>query len=334
MKEAPFSALVENLRSKNAPFTVVFEITNSCNLKCIHCYHGDPVAGLDLRRIRFVLEGLAQSGCLKLTLSGGEPTSRKDFLDIYTFCGDLGFAVTLFTNGTLLSHEIRKTLLKRPPYTLECSLYGATAATHDAITRTKGSFENSLTALRWMRENGVKAIVKSVMVSSNVCELGRLYELTAELGVPFRPTFRIFPSSDPLRSTSSLRVNTEDIQTLLKRKKSIQPDYAEEPEKILNQFICNAGRESCCIAADGKVYPCVALRWECGDLKEQSFGEIWSHFPVLQQIRAYEDEDFAECFHCPSKSKCDFCPGLGFSEHGNMLIPSKELCRLTKAAND
>ena len=61
-------------------------------------------------------------------------------------------------------------------------------------------------------------------------------------------------------------------------------------------LICNAGREACCLNAEGKVYPCVALRWECGDVRKQSLPEIWFHSSVFQKIRSVHDKDFKGCF--------------------------------------
>ncbi|MGA7875423.1 MAG: radical SAM protein, partial [Desulfoferrobacter sp.] len=144
MKQQSFNQLIQNIRSKRVPFTVVFEITNQCNLKCLHCYQGHTREELTLVEIQRILGELAECGCLKLTLSGGEPTLREDFLDIFEYCHKLGFAITLFTNATRMTSKIRTELLKMTPYAVECSLYGASAEVHDAVTLRQGSFDSSL----------------------------------------------------------------------------------------------------------------------------------------------------------------------------------------------
>lgn len=331
MEQQSFNQLIQNIRSKRAPFTVVFEVTNKCNLKCLHCYQGHTKEELTLVEVKRILGELAECGCLKLTLSGGEPTLREDFLDIFEYCHKLGFAITLFTNATRLTSKIRAALLKMTPYVVECSLYGASAEVHDAVTLIKGSFESSLSGIKWMVENGIRVVVKSVVLSTNIGELRDLQELTRMLGVPFQYTPRIFPSLDTARPISSLRAATEDLRKILKKSKTECDDRPEQDDDITKEFLCNAGRESCSIGADGKVYPCVALRWECGDLRKQPFSEVWQHSQVLNRIRSYREEDFEECSRCPQRSQCNFCPGMGFFEHGDMLRPSRELCRLTGA---
>lgn len=331
MKELPFNQLIQNIRSKRAPFTVVFEITNKCNLKCLHCYQGHTREELTLLEVQRILGGLAECGCLKLTLSGGEPTLREDFLDIFEYCHKLGFAITLFTNATRLTSKIRAALLEMTPYAVECSLYGASAEVHDDVTLRQGSFDSSLANIQWMVANGIRVVVKSVVLSSNIRELGDLQELTRKLGVPFQYTPRIFPSLDVARPIDSLRVGTEELRKNLKKAKTECDDRPDRDENLAKEFLCNAGRESCSISAEGKVYPCVALRWECGDLRKQSFSQIWKQSEVLNKIRSCREEDFLECFRCPQKLRCNFCPGMGFFEHGDMLRPSRELCRLTGA---
>lgn len=337
MKETDFNQLIKTLKGKRAPFSVVFELTGRCNLRCLHCYLPDGGSGeareLELKEIRTVLDGLARAGCLKLTLTGGEPTLREDFPEIYSYSREKGFAITLFTNGTRLTPRVRKVLLKSPPLAVECSLYGATPETHDQITRSPGSFDLTLGTLQWLKSKGIPALVKSVIFSVNIQEINRLQGLCRGLGVSFHPTYRVFSSLDPGRSPERLRIRTRQLKGLIQREtlpffrspEAVDPDHED--------WICNAGRQACSISAGGKVYPCVALRWESGDLRQTSFQEIWDHSPVLEKIRSYREKDFKTCFRCPSKQECHFCPGMGFFEHGNMLKPSKEMCRMTRACS-
>ena len=331
MKVKPFHQFIEKIRSNQIPFSVVFEITSRCNLSCLHCYQGKGRGELGLSKIKSTLDDLGQTGCMKLTLTGGEPTLREDFLEIYSYSHRKGFAITLFTNGTLFNGDLRKKILKEPPFVVECSLYGASAKLHDSITQTEGSFEISLHNIKWMIEQGIRTTVKSVILSLNFHDIRSLYNLCSGLGVPFHPTYRVFPSMDPTRFPEKLRIKTEEMKTWLRETGNPFAKRIREPESSSDSFICNAGREACCIGAEGKVYPCVALRWECGDLKKKDFPEIWAQSSVLQKIRSYKEDDFHACFRCPWRADCNFCPGMGFSEHGDMLIPSKELCRITQA---
>ncbi|MBW2284896.1 MAG: radical SAM protein [Deltaproteobacteria bacterium] len=330
MKTVLFEDLIQSLRSETVPFSVVWEMTNRCNLKCVHCYRGKGEHELGMAAVTAMLDDLASCGCLKLTLTGGEPTLRPDFTDIYAYCNKKGFAVTLFTNGTRFSQEVREALQDKPPYAVECSLHGATAEAHDSVTGVAGSFDATIRNIAWLLDNRFHVAIKSVMLAFNHHELKGLRDLTRQWGTVFQPTFRVFPILDPDRPETGLRVPDHVLAAQRSASPREDTDAGDEPDPNRGEFMCNAGRQACCISAEGKIYPCVALRWECGDLKERAFSEIWRDSGVLEMIRGYREEDFKQCFYCPWKHVCEFCPGMGYGEHGNMLIPSAELCRITK----
>lgn len=330
MNETSFDTLVERIRRDRIPFNTVFEVTEQCNLSCVHCYQKRGENELSLQEITSILGQLKEAGCLKITLTGGEPTLRKDFEDIYRDAHEKGFAITVYTNGTLLDEKILRLLADRSPLAVECSLYGTTAETHDGITGKRGSFDVALENLRWMKGAGIPVAVKTVFMTMNLKELGFMRDLTNDLGVVFQPTFRIFTPADPQRSVSHLRVSSEDIRDSVSWKSSDPPLlYGDENRE--EEFLCHAGRDSCCIGADGEVYPCTTLRVKCGNLRKQSFQEIWQDSPRLKEWRSVTENDYPLCARCQWKEKCQFCPGMGFMEQGNPLVPSKELCRITEA---
>ena len=333
MKEEPLDYLTRIIQLKGIPFSVVFEITDQCNLECLHCYQGNRgKEELSFYEIKSILDGLEKLGAMKVTLTGGEPLLREDFTEIFLYCSQKGFATKLFTNATLLHSEHKKTFLKKPPFTVECSLYGSSAKTHESITGVAGSFGKTLGNIKWMVDKGIRVLVKSVMLCLNFHEMEALYRLCRGLGVIFYPTLRVYPSCDPTRSPEKWRIKTEDLKALRKKKSTFLQNHSASDNKS-GELICNAGREACCISARGKVYPCVALRWECGDLRKRSLPEIWFHSPILQKIRSLQDKDFKGCFSCQWKKSCNFCPGMSFGEHEDMLLPSKELCRLSSISS-
>ncbi len=79
-------------------------------------------------------------GMLFLLLTGGEVFLRPDFFDIYTPLTRMGFILTLFTNGTLVTDSVATRLAEAPPSRTEITLYGATAETYEAITGVPGSY--------------------------------------------------------------------------------------------------------------------------------------------------------------------------------------------------
>jgi len=330
MKEATFNSFLETIRHYGIPFNTVFEITSRCNLSCIHCYQKQVEKELSFQEIRLILDQLKEAGCLKITFTGGEPTLRPDFADIYRDAHERDFAVTVYTNGTLLTDEHIRLLSEKHPLAVECSLHGATAQTHDSITGKAGSFDSTLSNVRRLKEAGVTVLAKTVVMTVNFAELDLMKALTEKLGIPLQKTFRIFASSDPHKSVSQLRLPAEHIRKWAKNNPT-DLSLMDGAESWDGDFLCRAGSDSCCIGANGEVYPCTALRVACGNLREQTFEKIWRDSPQLNAWRSVTEADYPLCARCQWKKKCRFCPGMGFMEYGDPTIPSRELCRIAEA---
>ena len=92
------AALVSKLAGEETPLSAMIEIADRCNEKCVHCYQVQGQKGeMTTEEIFGVLDELAEMGVLFLTISGGEATLRKDFLDIVAYARKKKFAVKLFT---------------------------------------------------------------------------------------------------------------------------------------------------------------------------------------------------------------------------------------------
>src|SRR6185436_20197766 len=92
------------------PLHVTLELTLRCNIRCTHCYNFDrdqPRSGsgpeLSLAEIRPLLDDLRRAGTLFLSLTGGEAMVHPRFWEIADEAAARGFAVTVLSNGTLLT---------------------------------------------------------------------------------------------------------------------------------------------------------------------------------------------------------------------------------------
>src|SRR2546427_12764427 len=97
-----------------------------------------------------IMNEIHEAGCLELTLTGGEPLARRDFLDIYTYAKQKGFLVTVFTNGTLLTEKIAAYRLQYPPAMIEISFHGLTEDSFERITQGPGSYKRCLEGIRFI----------------------------------------------------------------------------------------------------------------------------------------------------------------------------------------
>src|SRR4051812_42905466 len=89
---------------------VVWNLTRTCNLKCVHCYTDSDAIKypdeLSTEKAKAVLDDLAAFKVPAVLFSGGEPLVRKDLFDLSAYARSLGLHVVLSTNGTLIDQAI------------------------------------------------------------------------------------------------------------------------------------------------------------------------------------------------------------------------------------
>ena len=155
-----------------SPFVVVWEITHRCNLKCKHC--SAATRRIDEREIntdeaKGVIDQLAEAGVCWLLFSGGEPLLREDFFELAHYAVDKGLAIGLASNGTLITKEIGKRLKKIGFYSIQISLDGARAETHDSFRDVPGCFDKAIEGIKNCIDAGIEISVAPTITNSN-CE--------------------------------------------------------------------------------------------------------------------------------------------------------------------
>lgn len=322
---------VESLAAANhVPLSVHLELTHSCNLRCCHCYLSQHDGEeLSFEEVESALGQLSEAGCLFLILTGGEIFLREDLYSILDAAKSKGFAITLFTNGTLIDSSAARRIEMASPLGVEISIYGRAGETHDRVTGVRGSFDRAVGAVKLLRDRGIKVTLKCPLMDENLGEYRGILSMAEALGVNCRFDPIITPKNDGCRDTLSHRIGGEDLMEALqelglypRRPRPIRPDGAE--------LLCNAGITSCSISPYGDVYPCVQLLVKLGNLREKPFRRIWDESDVLSNLKALRNSDLHICKVCRVNSYCNRCPGLALLEDGDLLGPCTPSCHLAE----
>jgi hypothetical protein len=122
-----------------------------------------------------------------ITLTGGEVTIRRDFCDLVHHGLSRGLSITIQTNGRRLAcvvnEEFFKGITDRTYLTFVVALHGSNAVVHDSITRREGSFEETLSGIKHVREQGFKVWGKVVLSRLNMEDAIETLRLFATMGV-------------------------------------------------------------------------------------------------------------------------------------------------------
>jgi len=321
---------------KSIPFNVIFELTYKCNEDCIHCYRVlEKRPELSTEDIYNILEQLAAAGCLNLTFTGGEIFTRIDILDILEYASKQRFSIKLFTNGTLITEQIADNICKLSVHEVHISVYSADAGTHDSITRISGSFVKSIHAIKMFKNRGIKVKLKCPLMKQNVKDYRAVLKMANDLGIICKIDPTITAMSDGSKSTHSLRINKKDELIQIYSDPKLNPyvdyDFDSSPnisDGILPDIPCVAGHNLCAISPYGDVSPCIQVSVIAGNLRKDTFANIWYNSEKMQQIRSIRESDIVKCNMCKWRSSCGRCPGLALLEDGDILGPSSRACQI------
>ena len=320
--------LIVEAGKRTIPLEVALELTHHCNFRCQHCYIPDFSAPdlLSTERILALLDELAEMGTLFLTLTGGEMLLRPDWYEIASRARSLGFSLRLFTNGSTLDEE-KADLIQTLHATVEISLYSMDEGIFERITQKKGSFERTIRGIELLRERHVEVLLKIPVMVYNTTGFEKVFEYAARIGATARADSRIVAKKNGDLVTLKLRADPEDLLPLYRSGHtpcSIPEENGSDPRGV--GPLCAAGNRYANIASSGEVRACNILPGAAGNLREQTFREIWEGSPWLQKVRAIRRAHLEPCNACDKFSYCGRCHAMAMVEDGNILGPSSSAC--------
>jgi radical SAM protein with 4Fe4S-binding SPASM domain len=340
--------LIRKTVESHLPWSVHVDLTYRCNERCIHCYldhqdHGE----MKTAEIKNVLEQLARSGTLFLTLSGGEIFLRADLFELLEFARSLHFDISLKTNALLIDAERAKKLRDLSVRKIQISIYSAEPEVHDAITKVRGSLERTLNAIRFLQAEGLNVKIACPLMKQNLMAYRNVQALAAELGVPYVLDMTITPKMDGDMSLLQLRSSTKELLPILQdpslNPKTCSPDGTQAAaaptgsatssgieSRAFEDIPCSAGHNSCYISPYGDVFPCVQMPVATGNLRQQKFEDIWFRSAEMNRVRAVRESQLPVCSKCSIRQYCERCPGLAQMEGGDLLGAYERACDLAE----
>ena len=364
--EAQFTTeLLRRAKVDRVPLDGSIELTHRCNLRCVHCFLGDQGEirkhrhdEMSTDAVKSVLDELAAAETLNLTISGGDPMMRKDFVELYSYAVRAGLLVSVFCDAVLITERIAEVFRALPPRMVEISLYGATEATYEGITQIKGSFRRCLAGIDRLHQRGLRFKLKTVLMTKNRHELDAMRAMAERLGVKFYFDTAVFPClpgrdnaarANPIGKPKpgSVDVAPPGIgQPLTFRlsPKAAAESQIEDPQSAKEMaalylrtreyhddhlYVCGAGLNTFHIDPYGQLQPCTISRNIDHNVLEKGFLAGWNG-PVAD-IRKLKSRSDLPCTSCDKRGICSGCPAMFAAETGAPDVRSSYLCQTTHA---
>lgn len=202
-----------------APFIVIWETTQACDLACLHCRaSARPMRDrgeLSTAEATKLMDSVRALGHPLFVLTGGDPLKRDDTVRLVEYGREIGLRVAMTPSGTpLMAPQVLRRLYDAGLARLAVSLDGSCAEVHDRFRGVSGSFQWTVRMLRAAREIGLSTQINTTISSHNVEDLEPLIELMCQLGISLWSVFFIVPTG---RARPSDLASAEEFERVFNR---------------------------------------------------------------------------------------------------------------------
>lgn len=284
-----------------APLYVAWQLTNECNLACLHCIEESGPGKafrdeLNQGQIFNVLEQLAARDVPYLSLSGGEPMLHPLFFDmVERVCAGSG-QLKIETNGHYLDPANCERLKKLGVKAVQVSLDGATRETFNRM-RVRGDFDRAIEGIRTLHSFDVPIEINYSPTRFNVHEIGAAVDLAHELGAFSFYTGRTMYTGNAVKTWHLLAASDEQYETYFDTLRAKAQEYSGRMRVYFHEmglleelrYRLQHPAALLIVLPNGLVKLINALPFICGDLRRQSLDEVWANFQ-----RAWQDPRVAQ----------------------------------------
>ncbi|MBP6049373.1 MAG: SPASM domain-containing protein [Chitinophagales bacterium] len=265
------------------PFSVSFEPTTSCNLRCPECPSGlrsfsRPIGMLEPSFFRKTIDELSKHLFYLTFYFQGEPYLNKNFLEMVTYAKQKKIYTSTSTNAHYFTDEVAKKTIESGLDRLIISIDGTTQETYQQY-RVGGQLskviEGAKLIVKWKKElqsTTPFVIFQFLVVKPNEHQIDDLKLLAKDIGVDEV----ILKTAQVYDYENGNELIPENEQYSRYRKNS---DGTYSIKNSLENS-CWKLWHSCVITWDGKVVPCCFdkdAQHQLGDLKSNTFNQIWNN---------------------------------------------------------
>jgi radical SAM protein with 4Fe4S-binding SPASM domain len=316
------------MRNKYILASAVWEFTLECNLNCMHCgssagaKRGDELTTSEAERL---CHDLKKTGCLGITLMGGEPFLRKDFWQIASLIRTLGMELTIITNGTVYDCETFSKLRSLNPRTVAVSLDASKPELHDQIRDCKGAYEKTADFITKALKEGLPVSVIKTVHTLNVRELPAIREQLLGRNIAWQIQIA---GSEGRRFPKELLLDEEDFYSVGIFIASTRKEYPIKQlpvtgahdlgfnSLLLNNVSlapewtgCQAGISVLGIQSNGTIKGCLSMADSTmeGTVRDMDICDVWNSDSAFSYSRRFTAGDAGD--NCAGCVHLDTCKG-------------------------
>ncbi len=335
-----------------APFLVIWETTQACDLACKHCrasaQPSRDAGELSTDEAKGLLRQVKRLGDPLLVFTGGDPLKRDDLFELLAYSVSLGLRTTVTPSATpLLDAPAVRQFKECGVARMAISIDGPDAHFHDGFRQVEGSFQTSIDALSAARDCCLETQINTTVTRGNMHRLAGIAALAAKSGAKMWSVFFLVVTGraqigDDLTADEYERVFEFLYDTSLSAPFDIKTTEAQHyrrytaqrrkrdgatfglahgggvPPTIARQAGINDGKGFVFVSHKGEIYPSGFLSITAGNVRNIELGEAYRNAPLFLSLRDSSQLD-GKCGECEFRNLCGGSRSRAYALTGDYL---------------
>ncbi len=338
------------------PLNGTFELSPVCNFACHMCY---------VRKTREELRRLGKdeitadqwidlaheckdAGMLYLLATGREPFLYPYFPSLYETLHDMGFLISINSNGTLITEETVDWLKMRAPARVNVTLYGASRETYGRLCQNPNGYDCAVRGIKLLCEAGIHVVINGSITPENQDDLEAIISFAHSHSCAANVATYMFPPTRRNAEPEDSRLSPEEsgrLNVLKQRYRLGESEFQKAACWMVDRLVpqesdaetwgddersemkCRAGRSACWIAWDGKMTACDMMDFPVATWPfRDGFQVCWEK--INNAVR--QTSVLAGCRGCELKEICHPCAAMMYAETGDVNKKAPYLCQMSR----
>ena len=298
-----------------------FELTDQCNLHCLHCGSNCGARGSSFLVSEKVLEIIRNVSVkeprVHIVLTGGEPLLHPDFSLIIEELHHAHLYWSVVTNAMLITDDMARTMKECHIYSASVSIDG-TAEDHNLLRQNPAAYDLAVRGIYNLKKYDIPVQVTSVITKRTLPKLEQIHSVISKMNVFSWKVLNIEPIGRA-EDNRDLLLSRDELFQLFDfiRKYRETPDENDNGMEITYgcshflpfpyegtvrdaPFLCGAGIMIASVQCSGDIAACLDIerRQELvqGNIYKDDFFEVWQNrYRIFRRERTEESELCNEC---------------------------------------
>ncbi len=326
---ASYTGFSKIIKNNNLLNSVMLSLGYKCNLHCKHCFNPKDKNNeeLSFENAKKFIDEAYDLGITNVTITGGECTYNRNFLNIARYIRSKHLFLSFFTNAQMLADDYYfDEIMSLYPYQLRISLYSMNPKVHDNITNLEGSHKKTLKVIKKLKERDINTVINCPIITINKNDYLEVDNFAKSIGATslYSPYF----INNPNNNNSYLKLSEEELEKFyfdeIKNNRTTREIFIRN-----NKCLCDERMNYLCLSANSDYSLCNDFNYPIGNINTTPLKVVWEKI-IPKLYKKLTRKNLKDCFKEDYCKFCMYCPKMAMFD-SEFMKKSYSLCEHAKA---